>query len=52
MGTLPYRWLYLILYLMFKEPENLKEEFMVFANFYHIEVSQKFNSAASELDFW
>ena len=30
----PYRRLYLVPYLMFQEPENWKEEFMVFATFY------------------
>ena len=30
----PYRGLYLIPYLMFQEPENRKEEFMAFSNFY------------------
>ena len=30
----PYRRLYLTPYLMFQEPENWKEEFMVFPNFY------------------
>ena len=30
----PYSEIYLIPYLMFQEPENRKEKFMVFANFY------------------
>ena len=33
-GLVPYRGLYLIPYLMFQEPDNSKELFMVFENFY------------------
>ena len=36
---------------MFQEPENWKEEFMVFANFY-LEDFPNFTGLAAELDLW
>ena len=47
----PYRGLYLIPYLMFQEPENWKEEFMVFSNF-SFEDFSNFTGLAAELDLW
>ena len=46
-----YHGLYLIPYLMFQEPENRKEEFMVFANFY-LEDFPKFTGIATALELW
>ena len=46
-----YHELYLIPYLMFQEPENRKEEFMVFANFY-LEDFPKFTGIATALELW
>ena len=36
---------------MFQEPENRKEEFMVFANFY-LEDFPKFTGIATALELW
>ena len=47
----PYRRFYLIPYLMFQDPENWKEKFMVFANFY-LEDFPNITGLAAELDFW
>ena len=54
-GLVPYRGLYLIPYLMFQEPDNSKELFIVFENFY-LDDFANFTSLAWELhlcyNFW
>ena len=47
----PYRGLYLTPYQMFQEPENWKEDFMVFANVY-LEDFPNFTGLTAALDLW